>query len=93
MSAEDVWAATRLYRKLLTESEDRSVTIITTGYLTNVYHLLNSTSDDISRLKGFDLTARKVKQLVIMGGEYPAGKEWNFKKDSRSSRHVVAKWP
>ncbi|MEL6863746.1 MAG: nucleoside hydrolase [Bacteroidota bacterium] len=78
-SAED---ATVLYRKLLAQSEDSSVLIVTVGPLMNIQLLLQSAADSISPLNGKELIERKVKEVVIMGGQFPSGeKEWNFDGD------------
>lgn len=74
--------ATSLYRQLLSESPDMSVTIVTVGPLSNIQHLLASDADDFSPLSGRKLVHAKVKEFVIMGGQFPSGKnEWNFNGD------------
>lgn len=71
--------ATILYRELLSKSSDNSVVIVAVGPLMNIQNLINSKSDSISDLDGKELIKKKVKEFVIMGGEYPKGKkEWNF---------------
>jgi inosine-uridine nucleoside N-ribohydrolase len=79
VTPENAENATFLYRKLLSEAEDQSITIITVGPLTNLLYLLESGSDDISELTGKELVHQKVKEFVIMGGQFPSGEsEWNF---------------
>ncbi|MGV6830531.1 MAG: nucleoside hydrolase [bacterium] len=71
--------ATQLYRQLLSESEDASVVIVTVGPLQNIKALLDSEPDDYSELSGKDLIHQKVKEFVIMGGNFPSSdNEWNF---------------
>lgn len=71
--------ATILYRKLLSENPDSSITIITVGPLMNIKNLIESQADSLSDLNGKELIRRKVKEFVIMGGQFPEGnKEWNF---------------
>lgn len=71
-----------LYRKLLSEAKDRTVVIVTVGPLKNIQLLLESKADDYSDLEGAALVSQKVKQFVIMGGQFPEGKnEWNFNGD------------
>ena len=54
---------------------------------------MNSTADDYSDLDGRRLIARKVSELVIMGGGYPSGQEFNFWGSSPSlTAHVVNTW-
>ena len=85
--------AVMLYRKVLSEQPDHSVTLITVGYLTNLKNLLNSQADSYSHLPGNELAKKKVKKLVTMGGEYPKGREWNFYQDISSASFVVEQWP
>lgn len=66
----------RLYRKILSKS-DSSVTIITTGYLTNIAELMESGPDDISELTGEQLINEKAI-LYIVGGAFPEGFCNNF---------------
>lgn len=76
---ESVPEATLLYRKILSQSKNKSVVIVTVGPLKNIDNLLNSVADSVSPLSGKELVKRKVKEFVVMGGQYPEGKsEWNF---------------
>ncbi|CCC13645.1 unnamed protein product [Sordaria macrospora k-hell] len=76
--AEDAWSAVELYRKLLSEADDESITIASIGFLDNLSLLLDSEPDLFSPLTGRQLISQKVAELVVMGGRYPAGKGWNF---------------
>lgn len=79
LTAEDAPDATMLYRKLLAEAGNRSITILTVGPLYNIQALLKSGPDEYSKLTGKELVHKKVKEFVIMGGQFPEGKnEWNF---------------
>jgi hypothetical protein len=60
-----------LYRKLLGSVQDDSTTLISLGFFDNLSALLNSTADQYSPYSGPELVVRKVRELVIMGGEYP----------------------
>ncbi|KAK0385670.1 hypothetical protein NLU13_6847 [Sarocladium strictum] len=85
--------AVALYRKVLAEAEDGSVTICSIGFFNNLSGLLNSTADKYSDLDGPALIAAKVAELVIMGGQYPSGSEFNFFGDSPyHTAHVVNNW-
>lgn len=76
---ESATDATLLYRKILSESEDNSVVIVTVGTLINILNLLESKADSISPSTGKELVEMKVKEFVTMGGRYPESKnEWNF---------------
>lgn len=71
--------ATELYRKILSESDDNSVTIVAVGPLMNILELINSNGDSYSSLNGKELIHTKVKEFVIMGGNFPTSEnEWNF---------------
>jgi len=77
-----------LYRRLLAEAEDGSVTIVSIGFLSNLADLLSETS-------GRDLVARKVRGITIMGGAYPAGGEYNFQFGGTgpTTKAALAAWP
>lgn len=40
-----------------------------------------------------ELVRRKVSELVVMGGAFPSGSEWNFEMCPRSARYVAEYWP
>ncbi|KAI0816355.1 inosine/uridine-preferring nucleoside hydrolase [Xylaria sp. FL0064] len=91
--AEEAWDPVALYRKVLSEAEDGTVTIASIGFFENLSGLLNSTADSCSDLDGRELVARKVSELVIMGGGYPSGHEFNFWGSNASlTAHVVHTW-
>ncbi|MCC5939569.1 MAG: nucleoside hydrolase [Lunatimonas sp.] len=91
---EDGEDAVWLYRKLLTESPDTSVVIITVGHLTNFASFLRSEPDSLSPLSGKELALQKVKVWSCMGGMYPSGKEANFyRPDPASTVYSVENWP
>ena len=75
-----------LYRRLLRNAPDHSVTVLSIGALTTLAQLMRTDRA---------LVARKVAQTVIMGGEYPRASvpEWNFGLDLPATRSVVANWP
>ncbi len=79
LTYESAAEATLLYRKVLSRSKDKDAIIVTVGPLKNIENLLNSQADSISPLTGKELVEKKVKKFVIMGGQFPEGKnEWNF---------------
>ncbi|KAI0191177.1 inosine/uridine-preferring nucleoside hydrolase [Xylaria flabelliformis] len=91
--AEEAWDPVALYRKVLAEAEDDSVTIASIGFFENLSGLLNSTADRYSDLSGRALVARKVSELVVMGGDYPSGYEFNFRGSNASlTAHVINTW-
>jgi inosine-uridine nucleoside N-ribohydrolase len=91
--------AVDLYRQILAEQPDESVTIVSIGFLTNLHGLLASEPDEYSTLGGSALVAAKVRELVVMGGQYPDsashpdGKEYNFAMDAAATNAVIPNWP
>jgi hypothetical protein len=81
------------HRKVLAAQADASVTMVAVGPLRNMRNLLNSVGDANSSLNGRDLIAAKVKRLVIMGGKFPSGSEWNIEQDPVAAQSVVNNWP
>jgi hypothetical protein len=56
--------------------------------------LLSSPPDPYSSLTGSELVLSKVAELVIMGGSYPSGHEYNFfGYNATAAAHVVNNWP
>jgi inosine-uridine nucleoside N-ribohydrolase len=85
--------ALTLYRQLLAKSPDLSVVIVTIGPLTNLYHLMRSSADNISGLNGMALIRKKVKRIVVAGGELPNGTSYNFRLAPEKSEYVINNWP
>jgi inosine-uridine nucleoside N-ribohydrolase len=81
----EVSDAVELYRSILAQQPDTSVTIITVGFLTNISNLLKSRPDEYSPMSGKELVAKKVKKLVSMAGAFPEGSEFNIKIDASAS--------
>ena len=81
----DVPDAVVLYRRLLAQQPDHSVTIVSIGAYTNLAWLIASPS-------GRQLVTRKVARLVIMDGLFPGGvgPATNQKLDLAAARAVVA---
>ncbi|MDA3815816.1 MAG: nucleoside hydrolase [Prolixibacteraceae bacterium] len=79
LSYNDVPEVVSLYRKILSENDDSSIVLVTVGPLSNIKDLIQSEGDDYSPLTGKALLHQKVKEMVVMGGQYPEGEnEWNF---------------
>jgi len=89
--------ALKLYRKILAAQPDKSVTIVTVGFLTNMANLIQSKPDEFSSLNGKELVKRKVKLLVSMAAcfnnEMGDFKEFNLMKDAASSKIAYDNWP
>ena len=95
-SSDDVPEAVALYRQLLADEPDGSVTIVSIGGYTNLAGLLASDADDDSPLDGRELVEKKVKQTVIMDGLFPNGAPavTNQKIDLDAAQAVVeGDWP
>ncbi len=92
-SNDELPDAVTLYRRILAAQPDRSVTLITVGFFTNLANLLSSGPDAASRLTGRELVGRKVKQLVSMAGKFPTGREFNIHMDTKAAQSVAADWP
>lgn len=92
-----------LYRKLLSEALDNSITIVCIGFTTNICALLKSGPDKYSPLNGIDLVRKKVKELHLMGCCFGKVKqmystelldvEYNILGDIPSAQELFAKWP
>lgn len=84
-----------LYRKILTQQPDNSVTIVSVGFSTNLARLLETPADDFSPLTGKELVAKKVKLLCSMAGcfDNPGLYEYNVVKDIPAAKKVFAEWP
>jgi len=89
---DEVPDAIDVYRKVLASQPDKSVTIVTVGFLTNLSDLLLSRPDKYSLLNGKELVRQKVKQLVCMAGRFPAGSEFNVNRDASASQVVFNNW-
>lgn len=84
-----------LYRKVLSEAEDGSVTIISVGFSTNLARLLDSGADEYSSLSGKELVAKKVRMLYTMAGNMSDSTftEYNVVIDIPAAKKVFAEWP
>ncbi|MEM1339653.1 MAG: nucleoside hydrolase [Bacteroidota bacterium] len=80
ISYENATETTELYRALLGKAEDKSIILVTVGPLLNIKRLIDSNADKHSPNNGLELIKTKVKEFVIMGGQFPRGerREWNF---------------
>lgn len=96
---EDPPGAVDLYRTILADAPDGSVTIVSVGYLTNLDGLLSSTPDETDARSGRELVDAKVRRWVAMGGYYPDSAdhpfdaEFNFAEDMTATLNAVAEWP
>jgi len=92
-NSDDAPDANEVYRRVLADSPDKSVTLCTVGFLTNIRRLLETKGDPISPLGGRELVAKKVKAWYAMGGKIPEGVEYNLSRDAESSLLAVRDCP
>lgn len=87
--------AHELYRKILAEMPDKSVTIVSVGFSTNLARLMETPADQYSSLTGMELISKKVKLLVTMAGHTSDMNfhEYNVKKDPVAAKIVFEEWP
>lgn len=85
----------KMYRRLLAESPDTSVVVISLGFGTDLAKVLKSGADEFSPLSGRDLVAKKAKYLSIMAGSYGEKKraEFNVINDIPAMQTVFRLWP
>ena len=96
-SNEQAADALSLYRKLLAAAPDKSITIVTVGFFTNMANLLQSGPDAFSPKTGRALIQQKVKLLVSMAGRFDhemgGFREFNVMKDAPASEITFNQWP
>ena len=96
-SNNEAMDAVKLYRKILSQQPDKTVTVVSVGFFTNLAGLLNSTADEYSMLDGKALVTKKVKQLVSMAARIDSngisGYEFNVMVDAAASQKVFSDWP
>lgn len=87
--------APELYRKILSKAKDKSVTIASVGFSTNLARLLETGPDKYSKLDGKALVEKKVKLLVTMAGQVsnPEYREYNVVRDVPAAKKVFSEWP
>jgi inosine-uridine nucleoside N-ribohydrolase len=84
-SGADAPDAVAVLRQALASQPDHSVVIVQVGFSTNLAHLLNDSGE---------LVARKVKLLVMMGGDFARrNPEFNIKMDIPSAQKLLSDWP
>jgi len=81
---ENTPSAVDVYREVLSKQPDSSVTIVSVGFLNNLDNLLD---------KEPKLVARKVKELVIMGGLHNDGFNLSRHNLVSASQNVIENWP
>lgn len=77
-------SALETYRKVLSKQPDKSVTIVSTGYLQNLDDLLRNEPN---------LVATKVKELVIMGAYENDPEHFVLHDTEKAAENVIKNWP
>ena len=85
----------QLYRRLLADQPDHSVSIVTTGFVTCLAQLLQSEADNYSSLNGVELVRQKVKRIYVMGGVFGEAEEpdFNFAQGIGFAKTFFQLWP
>ena len=85
----------RLYRRLLAAQPDRSVSIVSVGFVTCLAQLLTSGADEYSSLTGVELVRRKVKCVYLQGGVFGEVEEpdYNFAQGIMFAKTFFRDWP
>ena len=83
-----------VYRTTLAAAPLLSVKIVSSGFLTCLNGLMQSTADGISSLTGEQLIQSRVVELDVMGGMEPStgAAEFNFQQDAVSANYTLANW-
>lgn len=94
----EVPTAVAVYREVLAAQPDRSVTVVSVGFMQNMSALLASGPDVFSPLDGPALVRQKVKKLVIMGGAHPGSSKDLYlaggrEMDASFAKDVLETWP
>lgn len=88
-----------LYRRLLANAPDGSVTIMLTGIASTIANLLTSSADQYSPLTGVELVRRKVKRLYFMATKLEPGSElevspgYNIMMHPEAASTLLEMWP
>ena len=85
----------QLYRRLLAQQPDHSVSIVTTGFVTSLAQLLQSEADEYSALSGVELVRQKVKCIYLQGGVFGDAEEpdFNFAQGITFAQAFFDLWP
>ena len=84
LNKEKALSAVEVYTKVLAKQADKSVTIVSVGFLNNLFDLLRAEPD---------LVAQKGKQLVVMGGVNNDGFNLSRHNLLSASEYVIRNWP
>ena len=85
----------KLYRRLLAQQPDHSVSIVSIGFVTCLAQLLQSGADEYSALSGVELVRQKVKCIYLQGGVFGDAEEsdFNFAQSITFAQVFFDLWP
>ena len=86
----------KLYRKLLSQAEDKSIVLVAIGFATTLAQLFESGADEYSSLSCVELFGQKVKSVYIQSGRFESGDSlsgYNMRAASRQSAVFYDKLP
>lgn len=89
---KDYDSAKNVYRKFLSEAEDKSVTVLCVGMLTAISEALDSIPDEISDLSGQELFEKKVSKVITMGNPEKFN-DFNWGMDALATKNFFLKCP
>lgn len=98
LAGEDIPDSVDVMRQTLASQDDKSVSMVICGGLSSAVALLESTGDKYSPLDGRSLVERKVKNAVIMAGNFspeadPHKPEWNISLSIPAAQCFCRNWP
>jgi PKD repeat protein len=84
LNQDNAPSAIDVYKDVLSKQPDKSVTIISVGFIVNLYDILKEAPE---------LIEQKVAELVIMGS--PNGKGFNLERHNtgEATKYLIANWP
>jgi len=84
LNSKSAHSALEVYREVLSKQPDKSVTIISTGFLLNLDELLRNDPE---------LVAAKVKEVIFMGAHQNDVIHFNYHNTSKIAENVIKNWP
>ncbi|MFC1619479.1 PKD domain-containing protein, partial [Candidatus Neomarinimicrobiota bacterium] len=84
LQTKDAPSAVDIYRDVLSKQPDKSVTIVSVGFLNNLSDVLDAEPE---------LIAKKVDKLVLMGGIHNGGFNFSRHELTPATHNVIENWP
>ncbi len=86
----------KLYRKLLSKADDKSITVVAIGFVTTLSQLFDSQADEFSNLTGLELFEKKVKAVYMQAGRFEENDSlsgYNLRAASKQADAFFKKFP